>query len=240
MDRLAAWRFLSPPSAFLEGVAVGPTGERIVNEDVYGARLAEFMIAEHQGKGHLIVDADTWTRARGQIRKQCRQPFQIPQTTYLFTAGHQKADTLEELAAKIGVPVAGLTATVRAYNDGIASTDGDPAHKAANLCKPLRRGPFRAVNISVDASPLYPATVFTLGGLRVDESSGHVLNSEDQRIAGLYAAGRCAIGLCSHNYVSGLSLADGVFSGRRAGGHAATAAQDSSSSAVPARTQFAT
>jgi 3-oxo-5alpha-steroid 4-dehydrogenase len=29
------------------------------------------------------------------------------------------------------------------------------------------------------------------------------------------------VGVCSHSYVSGLSLADSVFSGRRAGRHAA-------------------
>lgn len=33
----------------------------------------------------------------------------------------------------------------------------------------------------------------------------------------LYAAGRAAVGICSNSYVSGLSLADCVFSGRRAG-----------------------
>jgi 3-oxo-5alpha-steroid 4-dehydrogenase len=40
-------------------------------------------------------------------------------------------------------------------------------------------------------------------------------------VPGLYAAGRTAVGLCSHSYVSGLSLADCVFSGRRAGRRAA-------------------
>ncbi|WP_257013246.1 FAD-binding protein [Rhodococcus sp. ACPA4] len=225
LDRLAAWRFLSPPSAFLEGVTVGPTGARIINEDVYGARLAEVMITEHQGQGFLILDAKSWKKARGQVRKQCRQAFQFPQTMYLFTAGHKKADTLDALAAKIGVPPAGLVQTVRAYNDGIASTSGDPGHKAAGLCTAIEQGPFRAVMISIKNSSLYPATVFTLGGLRVDESSGHVLNSADQPISGIYAVGRCAIGICSHSYVSGLSLADGVYSGRRAGAHAAKSAQ---------------
>jgi succinate dehydrogenase/fumarate reductase flavoprotein subunit len=43
-------------------------------------------------------------------------------------------------------------------------------------------------------------------------------------VPGLYAAGRNAVGLCSRSYVSGLSLADCVFSGRRAGRHAAAAA----------------
>lgn len=37
----------------------------------------------------------------------------------------------------------------------------------------------------------------------------------------LYAAGRNAVGMCSNGYVSGLSLADCVFSGKRAGEHAA-------------------
>jgi len=40
-------------------------------------------------------------------------------------------------------------------------------------------------------------------------------------IEGLYAAGRTAVGICSEQYVSGLSIADCVFSGRRAGRHAA-------------------
>jgi 3-oxo-5alpha-steroid 4-dehydrogenase len=44
-------------------------------------------------------------------------------------------------------------------------------------------------------------------------------------VPGLYAAGRSAAGLCSRSYVSGLSLADCVFSGRRAGRHAAAVSQ---------------
>ena len=41
------------------------------------------------------------------------------------------------------------------------------------------------------------------------------INGED--INGLYAAGRSAVGVCSNIYVSGLSIADCVFSGRRVG-----------------------
>ena len=46
---------------------------------------------------------------------------------------------------------------------------------------------------------------------------GRVLDDQGQAIAGLYAAGRTALGIPSHLYISGLSLADCVFSGRRAG-----------------------
>ena len=63
--------------------------------------------------------------------------------------------------------------------------------------------------------------MLTLGGLVVDPGSGQVLRPDGSPVDGLYAAGRSAAGLCSRSYVSGLSLADCVFSGRRAGHHAA-------------------
>ena len=42
-------------------------------------------------------------------------------------------------------------------------------------------------------------------------------NPNPRPVAGLFAAGRAACGIASQYYVSGLSLADAVFSGRRAG-----------------------
>jgi 3-oxo-5alpha-steroid 4-dehydrogenase len=63
--------------------------------------------------------------------------------------------------------------------------------------------------------------MLTLGGLLVEEETGQVRRTGGAPLPGLYAAGRNAVGLCSNSYVSGLSLADCVFSGRRAGRHAA-------------------
>ena len=220
LERMTAWRFLSPPSALLEGVTVGPEGDRIANEDLYGATHSQIMVDEHAGRGYLVADAVIWKRARAQIRDQT-QPFQKVQAAYLFTKGHQKAGTMGELAARIGVPEDALAATVSAYNDGIASEAGDPAHKAPELCTPIQVGPFYAIDISIRNSRAFPAPGLTLGGLRVDEETGQVLAADGAPVPGLYAAGRTAVGICSSSYVSGLSLADGVFSGRRAGGHAA-------------------
>ena len=56
---------------------------------------------------------------------------------------------------------------------------------------------------------------------KMQKETGEVLNEQNQPIEGLYAAGRNAVGLCSNSYVSGLSLADGMFSGRRAARHIA-------------------
>ena len=63
--------------------------------------------------------------------------------------------------------------------------------------------------------------MLTLGGLVVAPDTGAVLRPDGTPVPGLYAAGRSAVGLCSRSYVSGLSIADCVFSGRRAGRNAA-------------------
>ncbi len=87
----------------------------------------------------------------------------------------------------------------------------------------LDQGPWYALDCRVDGAVRNPA--ITLGGLAVDEGSGAVLDDSGAAIRGLYAAGRNAVGVASHSYVSGLSIAGCIFSGRRAGKHAANRAQ---------------
>ena len=82
--------------------------------------------------------------------------------------------------------------------------------------------PFHVIDVSLDAR-LLPCTVLTVGGLVVNEASGQVQDAQGRDIPGLYAAGRTAVGIPSHLYVSGLSIADCIFSGRRAARHAAQA-----------------
>jgi 3-oxo-5alpha-steroid 4-dehydrogenase len=239
MERMTAWRFMSPTSAMIEGISVGGDGTRIANEDLYGATHSEALIHKHNGRGYLIVDAPTWKRARAQVKSQT-QAFQAAQLLYVFTLGHRKGASLAQLARKLRVPASTLAATVSAYNSGIApGGGGDPAHKAPELCSPVATGPFYAVDISIKNSPFYPAPGLTLGGLRVNEETGSVLTESDEPIAGLYAAGRNAVGICSNSYISGLSLADCVFSGRRAGVHAAAIESPSSgtSSAIESNLQ---
>ncbi|WP_330275030.1 FAD-binding protein [Lentzea sp. NBC_00516] len=86
--------------------------------------------------------------------------------------------------------------------------------------EPFGTPPYSLINVSVRAGFGYPCPMLTLGGLVVDEDTGQV-----QGVAGLYAAGRSAVGVCSESYVSGLALADCVFSGRRAGQHVAKEAR---------------
>ena len=150
------------------------------------------------------------------------------------------ADTVAGVAAKAGVDPDGLAATVAAYN-AVASSAGasdagtpdpgtadlgaasaDPEGKPVDLLCPQDQPPYSLIDFSIRARLLNPAPVLTLGGLVVDHTSGQVLRADGTAVPGLYAAGRSAVGLCSRSYVSGLSIADCVFSGRRAGRHAAT------------------
>ncbi len=219
MDNVTAWRFLAPPSAFLEGLTVGKDGRRIANEDLYGATHGNVMMRQFDGVGWAIYDAPTWRKVRKQVRDQT-QVFQRLQLWYLRSVGHKRARTIEQIAAANGIDPRGLRATVDAYNRGIADGTGDPARKEPDLSPPLLTGPFYSINISADSSMFYPIPGLTLGGLSVDEATGEVRHRDGGSVAGLYAAGRNAVGICSNSYVSGLSIADCISSGRRAGAHA--------------------
>lgn len=221
MGNVTAWRFLAPPSAFLEGLTVGADGRRIANEDLYGATHGNVMMREFGGAGWAIYDAQTWRKVKKQIRTQT-QVFQRLQLIYLFTLGHKKSRSIDGLARENGIDPAGLLRTVDAYRQGLADGTGDPACKDPDLCAPMTTGPFYSINISAASSMFYPIPGLTLGGLVVDERTGAVVHRDGGTVPGLYAVGRNAVGICSNSYVSGLSLSDCIFSGRRAGADAAT------------------
>ena len=94
--------------------------------------------------------------------------------------------------------------------------------KSAGQLQPLATPPFYAIDCSL-GNELFLSPTITLGGLVVDEESGAVKNKDGSVIDGLYAVGRNAAGIPSGGYVSGLAIADAVFSARRAGRHVAGA-----------------
>jgi 3-oxo-5alpha-steroid 4-dehydrogenase len=233
LGRVSVWRFLSPPPALLHGVLVDRDGRRVCDESRYGAAIGDEVV-RRGGQAWLLVDQATLTTARRQLRGTTLW-FQRLQAWYLLTSGRVTAVTVAGVAARAGVDPDGLAATLGAYNAaaGQAAADGaapdgpgaspDPAGKPPGLLVAQDQPPYSLIDISVRPRLLYPAPVLTLGGLVVDPGTGHVLDADGTPIAGLYAAGRSAVGLCSRSYVSGLSIADCVFSGRRAGRHAAAA-----------------
>ncbi len=223
LDRVSVWRFLSPPPALLTGVLVDRAGERVCDESRYGAAIGD-AIVRRGGRAWLLVDRATLAEARRQVRRSTLW-FQRLQAWYLLTSGAVSAPTVAGVAARAGLDPDRLAATLAAYNAAARDPAArDPAGKPLDQVRAQDQPPYSLIDCSVRPRLFYPAPVLTLGGLVVAPESGQVLRPDGSAIGGLYAAGRSAAGLCSRSYVSGLSLADCVFSGRRAGRHAGRAA----------------
>lgn len=222
LERVSAWRFFTPPSALAKGLLVGPSGERVCDESLYGAAVAEHVIHEHGGRAYLLVDEAVLREAKGQVPQETLW-FQRLQALTMLGSGRVEGRTPREAAARVGVDPEAVERTLRGYNQTARAGGPDPLGKPAAQLQPLESPPFSMIDISVRASVRFPCPVLTLGGLAVEETSGQALDEAGRPVPGLYAAGRTAAGICSTSYVSGLSLADCVFSGRRAGHSAATA-----------------
>jgi len=222
MGKISAWRFINPPKAWSDAIVVNKQGKRMIDETVYGASLGEQIGDHNEGVGYIVYDSSLRKLAFKQAMDPLIVPFQRDVTLLNLIFNYQKADTLEGLAAKVGFDRATLLDTVAHYNRAARGEEADPFGKQSTDMAELVHPPFYAMDISV-ASKFLPMPVISFGGLRVDEESGLVLGDDGKAIPGLYAAGRTAVGVASNTYVSGLSFADCVFSGRRVGRHAAGA-----------------
>ena len=93
--------------------------------------------------------------------------------------------TLEELAARMGVPAETFRQTVLQYNSCCAAGDDAEFHKPASHLRPIQNGPFFAIR-----NYLYLDGVF--GGL--DVSPNMEVLDQGRTVKGLYAAGDIACG----------------------------------------------
>ena len=215
LDRVSAWKFLYPAESWVKSCSVGPDGNRLTGEEYYGARTGDAVFQTGGGKGWLIMDEPIQQMVRDEIatmKKMLFQKIQFRATQKDYTVS---APTIEELAVKLGLPPEKVRATIDAYNGRIARGEPDPLGKSEKYRRKIETGPFYATDIG-SSLKLSPIPALTMGGLVVDEDSGQVLSNEGGVVPGLYAAGRTAVGICSHYYVSGLSLGDCVWSGMRA------------------------
>lgn len=144
---------------------------------------------------------------------------EVPQPPVLFTgipladpeayerAGlWHAADTLPELANRIGVPPDALVETVTRFNELAAAGDDpdfgrgrEPYDRSVPGCSnplvPIEAGPFRAAAFGL-------SDLGTKGGLRTD-IDGRVLDSEGLPIPALYAAGNSMAAVSGTTYPGG-------------------------------------
>lgn len=219
MNRASAWRFLYPPRAFAQGVLINGQGERFANELWYGAKIGEAMVEENHGVATLIIDEELKKLAHAQSRPGQLQWFQCGVALMNLYFNCKKADDVDALAKMLDVPRENLQKTLDDYSDAARGRRVDRFEKSRDSIHPMKNGPFYAIDCSL-GSKRHVCAVMPLGGLAVDEQTGQVLSESGGVVEGLYAAGRNAAGICSRQYVSGLSIADCIFSALRAARHA--------------------
>ncbi|NKY25122.1 FAD-dependent oxidoreductase [Nocardia gamkensis] len=191
--------FFGDPQLLARGILVNGRGQRYIPEDTYPGRIGQATLIQQDNQAFLVIDEASYEEA---LTTETSTPFFRQPPTWV-------AETIAELEAEMGLPGQALQATVECYN--LHAADGaDPVlGKKPEWVRPLR-GPVAAFDMRGFTAG------FTLGGLRTDLDS-RVLHVSGEPIPGLFAAGRCTSGLCAGGYVSGASLGDGSFYGRRAG-----------------------
>jgi tricarballylate dehydrogenase len=135
-----------------------------------------------------------------------------------------EANSIDELAGKIGIEPAILNHTVREFNHAVRKDIAfDPKNldgkctegitpKKSNWASPIEKPPYWAYSIT-------GGVTFTFGGLQIN-TQAQVLNTSNNPIRGLFASGDI-VGLFFHNYPSCTGQTRNVVFSRLAGRNAA-------------------
>lgn len=217
-------------------IAVDGTGQRFVDEAKPYLEFVTAMYARHRENGRcvpawLIFDADFRHKyPMGPLMPGQVAPDSRLRKSWLNTV-YWKADTLESLAAQIGVDAKGLAATVTRVNEDAASGVDRDYGKGSNVfdryygdvnvkpnpcLAPVSRGPFYAMKLDA-------GDIGTKGGLLTNEDA-QVLHQCGAPIAGLYAIGNTSASVMGPSYPgAGSTLGPALTFGYRAAQHIARA-----------------
>jgi 3-oxo-5alpha-steroid 4-dehydrogenase len=193
------------PAMACAGMLVNSRGERFINEDVYPGHYSHAALLTQPGPWWVILD-------------QAGFEALSPQDSWGLQPQHA-AESVTELEDDLGIPAGGLATTLDVYNRDAATGSDSRFHKAEKWLRVLEP-PYAAFDpgalSAATGGPASGISGFTLGGLHTTVD-GNVLHLSGIPIEGLFAAGRAASGIHGDNYISGTSLGDGTFFGRRAG-----------------------
>lgn len=200
------------PRLVVGGMLVDGDGQRFINEEVYPGLYCHAAVHHRRPPVWVIVDE--------------KGIEDVPEYELWGMQPMHAAETIEELAVDCGLSADALADQLRRYNAGAERGEDPQFGKNARWVRPLEP-PFGAYPTGAGGPDTFnglplKAQGFTLGGLHTDLQS-RVLDHAGEAIDGLFAAGRCTHGLHGDGYISGTSLGDGSFFGRRAGRAAALA-----------------
>lgn len=165
-------------------IYVNADGERVGVEE---SATSAMWFGQKESKLYAVISGNMVSAEQGLIRHPMMNPAPLANNGWdkleeLAAAGNcvYKADTLEELAEKIGA--ANLTATVEAYNKDVAAgVDTAFGRDAANMVA-LEKGPYYAV---LTVPYVWSGTS---GGVRVN-GEGYLQREDGSVITGLSLAG---------------------------------------------------
>lgn len=193
------------------GIIVNADGNRFVDEgadfrNYTYAKYGRAILAQPQRVAYQVFDS--------KAQHLLRDEYRIEQVTM------GEADTLEELAEMLDIDPVGLVQTVAAFNDACQPGEYNPtkldgvhtegiAPAKTNWALPIDSPPYQGYAVTCGIT-------FTFGGLRIDRR-GHVLDTSDNPIRGLYAAGELVGGIFYNNYPGGAGLMAGSVFGKIAG-----------------------
>lgn len=212
--------FLVGERSFPFSLIVDAKGDRFANESESYVDLGHHMLA-HDKDGAYWMIAD-----RRHAMRYLRTYALDPRANKVMQAEGVmfKADSIPELASKLGIDPARLQATVERFNGfARAGVDGDfgrgnsaydryysdpLVHPNPNL-GPIEKGPFTAVKLVI-------GDLGTKGGVLTD-AEGRALREDGSVIEGLYAAGNCSASVMGRTYPGpGSTIGPAVVFGMRA------------------------
>lgn len=178
---------------FTGGIFVDDDGRRFVNESAAYDRIGRSVLSAMANGAVTLPFWMIYDHSDGVVPPvKATNVSMVEPEEYVAAGLWRTAETLEELAAQIGVPPENLVDTVDRFNEfvrrGVDDDFGrgdEPYDRAfsggAPPLYPIDRAPFHAAAFGV-------SDLGTKGGLRTD-SSARVVDSSDNVIPGLYAAG---------------------------------------------------
>jgi len=197
-------------------IIVNKEGKRFIDESKSYKDIGKTALRQTDGVGYQIYDQKIYQigveKAKGLRPEKALWGLDESRISRLV-----KADTIEELASKISVPLEALKGTVERYNSGV------DAGREPDFGRTAIAGATGRI-MKIDVPPFYAYACKSLlpgtyGGIVVDESM-NVLNRKG-KIPGLYAAGEIVGGFHGASYHSGSAVVKAVIFGRIAARNAA-------------------
>lgn len=176
MDVVRIFKTILKPRRDLTGAGdgyllVNKNGERFIDESKVELEMAQAILAQPEGKVFYIYDQNHYESSY-RLEKHNELGY------------HIKADTLDELADKLGIPAVNLKASVETYNKAVNGEEKDPFREKPYTTPLNAEGPFYAAQVESGVH-------MTKGGVAANEK-GQILDNDGNVVNGIYAAGEVA------------------------------------------------